>query len=156
MIISANVLRQVKEIADYYVTNKSLTRDQAYDIAQSESAEELIEALQKYVKITDEDHPRIWMHIVNNIFVGVKTKDETRTVCNEYEIIFLKYLIRNSGVMMRQYVKREIMPNEYRVDETASNLASMKLINTFRLNNYEAVYVLNMDFYREVMKSGNN
>lgn len=143
-----------KALIKSYVERGVLKKDQVYEVWQSESYEQIVGALSKFLHIDEELECRLWMHIVHNVWVGVRNDEDLATIFNEHENIFFRELLRNKGILTREQCLKRLFKTPHIADKTASNLIDMKIIDSFKLRNYNVVYVLNMHFYSEVVRHG--
>lgn len=157
MIVPTTVLTKLKSIVKHYVDIGILTKEQAYDIAQSESCEKILESLKILTNLKQEDRFLIWDYIQNNVYKGVMTRDQRETVLDQYEQMFLIYMLRNCGILTRQYALEKIIPTPHILDEqVVPNLKNMGIIDCHRLNRYYAIYIFSPTFYQEVKQHENH
>jgi hypothetical protein len=119
----------------------------------SKSAEGLILAMQSFICIDEDAELRIWKYVIHNVWKGIKNDKDTGTVFSSYENIFFRELLRKKGVMTREYTLRTVCATPDMNDRIVQRLASRGVLDTFKLKNFNVIYTLNLNFYREVMLS---
>ncbi len=143
-----------KALIKKYVDMGVLKKEQVYEVWESENYEQIMHALSNFLHIDGDKEQRIWMHVIQKVWVGCRADDELATVFSEEECIFFRELLRNRGVLTREHCLKRLFKTPHISDKTAGNLIEMEIIDSFKLRNYNIVYVLNLKFYQEAMKHG--
>lgn len=153
MVIPQNVYSELKVLMDYYVQHGIISKDKAYDeLYNSQDYEKVIEKLRCFIDLDDKKEDKIFRHLRKNIYKGVMTREERDTILNQEEQVLLQKIIENRGILARTSCVNVILPTRYVCDDTTvPNLKEMGIIDSFKVGK-NTFYVLNIQFYREVMK----
>jgi hypothetical protein len=141
-----------KKIIKQYADAGVLKSSQITALWNAESYEEMIEALSLFVELDNGKCERLWMYIIHNVWKGVADDDSRETVFGEEENIFFRELLKNKGVVTRTFAIDKVFKTPYICKEVVDNLIEMQIIDSYQLRNWEVVYVLNLNFYKEVFK----
>ena len=135
-----------------YADNGVLKSSQIMALWNADSHEEIISALSLLIELDNDKCSKIWLHVINNVWLGALDDDSRDTVFNQEENIFFKELLNNKGIITRSQAVNKVFKTPYICKEVVENLVDMKLIDCYQLRNWEVVYVLNLDFYQEVFR----
>ena len=132
-----------------YADSGVLTASQIHHIYDAENSKELIEALSKMVDINEV---QVWSYIINVHWKGLMSTEDKESVFDKDENIFFRELLRKKGILSKQYCLDNIFKTEYFCEQAVKDLEDMGLIDKIELNNWEVIYMLNLDFYKKVIK----
>jgi hypothetical protein len=141
---------KVKEYVKLGVLNPS----QIMHLWDADDYESIIFAISKFLNIDEEKTLMIWNHIINHVWIGVFDDDDKATVFNEYENIFFRELLKNKGMLTRKFCLENVFKTSHINDKVTKNLIDMEIIDSFQLTNWQVIYVLNLNFYKEVFVNG--
>lgn len=140
----------IQKINDYY-HDGLISRDKHSNITTAQTLKQLQKEFLFYKDFDQKTEAKIWMHVINNVWKGVDTDENKRTVFNENEAIFFKNLLKKNGKLTRCYTLSKIFSTCYLNDRTAQRLEEMGIIDIFKLPNYEVLYSMNLHFYQEAV-----
>lgn len=136
-----------------YVNKGFIVASHLMNIIGAEDADEIIKAMSAFVERLDKERAdKLLLHVIWNVFVGVENDDDKRTVFNEERIIFFRELLRNKGILTRSYAVKNIFKNGTIANATTDQLEQMEIIDKYPMRNYEVIYLLNLQFYKEVFE----
>lgn len=140
---------KTKEKINNYILDGSIKREIISKIFNAQKNDEIIEALASMWNLSMENRMKIWYHVVMNVW-GDSPDDHC---FNEAENIFFRKLLENKGILKKTECRKI---GKIRTDRKsglcAEHLEEMGLIDSYLLSNKEIVYLLNLNFYKGVIK----
>ncbi len=152
MVDNRFLKKQGKEKIGKYVLSGILKSTHVANIIKADCYADIIAALSSFLEIDMEKSQLIWRYVIDNIWIGVKTDQDTSSCFDEYECIFFRELLRSKGTITREYCIKKVFKTPHISDRVTRSLEEMGIIDSFKLRNWEVVYVLNLNFYKEVFK----
>lgn len=143
---------EAKDLVHRYVDRGVLRKEQAWDLLHSKDAADLVSALQAFVLITEDVELRLWKHVIYTVWQGVRSDDEAVTVFSSCESIFFRELLKNKGVLSREFAVKHVFSSADMSDRVTARLASRGIIDVLKLRHFTVIYVLSPDLYQTVMR----
>lgn len=134
-----------------YVDKGYLLGSHLIKIMGAEDGDEIVNAMSTFLdKLDREKSDKMILHVIWNVFKGVETDDDKATVFNEERMIFFRELLKNKGILTRSYAVKHIFKNDTIARMTTNQLMEMEIIDQYPMYGFEIIYLLNLDFYKEV------
>lgn len=147
-----NLPSSSKDIICNYINSGYLPQGIITKILKAEDNEQIINSLSCLFCIDQEREDKIWRHIRNNVW----DIDDEATLFSLKDCVFLHLLLQNKGILLkkRDIINAKVKPiKTYELlDSVETGLKDLGIIDIYKLRNHEVVYVLNLEFYREVFK----
>lgn len=134
-----------KEKIESFVEEGLLGNEIYASLWKASSKKDLIRCLKEQLFINDITLPRIWTFIVQTIWVDIYTVFDGR------EIMLLKEVLKNDGVLPRTSINSNIL-NEYMTTNAMKTLEEREVIVILHLSSNEKIIIIHPKFRGDVFK----
>lgn len=137
-----------RKLIDGFVQSNNLGKENVYELFHAHTKKDIQKVLQDFKRIDAERIEKIWHYVRNKIW----SCDEPNSTFDGSKCIFFEQLLRNKGVIFKKDYKFSKVINSYKLERVTEALEDVEIIIIIKLNNGEAVYMLDLSFYDEVFK----
>ncbi|MFC1754379.1 hypothetical protein ACFL96_13470 [Thermoproteota archaeon] len=147
MMARIQLTSESRKKIEKYVKNGVLSNEIYASLWNASSKKDFIKCLKEQLFINDITLPRIWTFIVQTIWVDIYT------VFDGKEIMLLKEVLKNDGVLPRTRVPSELL-NDYMITSAMKTLEYRGIICVLNLSSNEKIIIINPKFRKDVFKDG--
>ena len=141
------VTKDVRKTLSNYISLGIFSKSLTSNIVKYND-DELNNALcENFYNLSKDNIDKIWLHLMHN-FIDKDNKSNTLT---KYELVFIKCLLENKGILQNHDVKNmNVIKTHDKMKETAINLQNKDIIDVHRINN-KLFYLLNGIFFNKII-----
>jgi len=143
---------EAQNILDEYVGINVLKKSDVYPLWRAKNYVDIITDLKSFMHIDSEVRKCIWDDIINNVSVGVLTPEDKQSMLTPEETVLFRAVINNKGALSRSDALKNHFKSRYQLETAVEGVTQMNLIDCYALSNNDVIYVLNLKYFKEVMK----
>ena len=144
----AKISEESKKKLEDYVKKGYLKQDIILKIWRDYPTKKIIETLKEYIFINEITLTKVWTHI---IYTEWKTLE---SIFDKKEVLLLKTLIWNNGVMLRSQIKADSL-NEYMTTKAIETLSERNIIDIILISKNQKIIIMHPKFIHKIFKEEN-
>lgn len=134
-----------KKRIEKFVKENFIGRDIFIALWKAKSKEDIMESLKQELMINEITSPRVWTFIIHCVW------SDMDCIFDRAEILLLKEILRNDGVVMRTSISSESL-NQYMTTKAIQSLKERNVISVLTLSSNEKVIIIHPKLAKEVFK----
>jgi len=141
----AKISEESKKKLEDYVKKGYLKQDIILQVWRDYPPKKIVDTLKEYIFINEITLTKVWTYI---IYTEWKDLD---TIFDKKEVLLLKTLIWNNGVMLRSQIKTNSL-NEYMTTKAIETLSERNIIDIILISKNQKIIIMHPKFIYKIFK----